>query len=238
MAASMVEEGYPDKLEGFNFKKFRIIKQIYSDIKETEFRRLAIRVKRYYYEETEYARICPIPWSIEQTEEIFKNFIEPWKPPNYTYFEEGIKKHKAWLAKISHINAFHKYGIVRGCQKLLDLVDPDKADKRMKELIGTLCPHCDKEIKEDAISDETGNHLIPVPYWSFFWEVSQYLDFDGFKRFRTAFHEWARNECGKAIMAMGSLVSANIYDEVIKELKSSPDESKESKSKTDKWEEH
>lgn len=217
MAASMVEEGYPKKLEGFDYRKFRIIKQMLGDLVQTEPKKMQTTQRDY---NNKYADIFPIPWSIPKTKEIFEAYVRPWKPQQIFFFKAGIKKHRKTLVALSHANEWQGIsGLARGCNKELETVDPSKAEQKKSNWIGKLCPHCHKPIGEDDITEDKGEHVIAEPEWSFFWEATQYLSVDGFKILRNSFMEWARDECAKAKMSMGSLVSQGVFEEISKQLK-------------------
>jgi len=223
MAASMVEEGYSD-IEGFDFQKFRIMKQVYNDLKRTEFKRLAFKVKKHYYDETQYTLVCPVPWSIPQTKEVFESYISPWLPV-VTYRQEGLTQHKRLLVGIVHVE--YSYNSGRGCGQRIDLVPVKEANAKMQEWIGKTCPKCKTKIEKVAAEGNQHLHVVREPCWSYWFEVSQCIDHDGFKKLSSAFYEWVINECGKAIMVMGRLVSHNIYEEVLKQLRGEPEKQEE-----------
>jgi len=227
MAASMVEEGYPDKLKDFDFRKFRIMKQIYSDINQTEEGKLKLPRRGEYDHYPRYARIFPIPWSIEFTEDVYNKHISPWMS-FLDYEPSGIVMHRKKMTQLRHANELYGYAMCsKGCNNVLDFVNPEGADTKEKEWIGKKCPHCKEKIEEDAIVQETDNYIDKNPEWSFFFEASQRLTLSGFKALRSAFYSWTKDECGKALMIMGRLVSQNIYDEVVKQLRGKPEELEE-----------
>lgn len=226
MAASMVEQVSPE-LEGLDFEKIRAIKQIFGDISQTEFARLELPKRGPYDYDVRYARICPIPFSIEQTEETYRKYVSPWIP-TLKYRPEGIKIHRKKMTPLRHANELYGYGgISKGCNKVLGFVDPEEADKKELEWIGKKCPHCKKTIEEGVIIQGLDEYIAKKHSWGFFFEVSQCLTHTGFKTLRTAFNNWAEDESGKALMIMGSLVSQNIYDDVLKQLKGSLEEPEE-----------
>jgi hypothetical protein len=223
MAASMVKQLKPD-LKDFDFRKFRVMKMMYSDINKTEFKRLPLKEKNDYYGrsyKTVYYWICPIPWSIPQRKDIYEKYIEPWLP-NVNHMPQGIREHRRLMTTF-----FHKNGLrysSKGCGKIIDVVPSEYAEAKYEQLVGKTCPECGKEIEKDVIVSDEENSVFSKPYWSYIFEVTQCLTHKGYKTLTSAFYEWCRDECGKAIITMGSLVSQNIYDEVLKQLKSQPEE--------------
>ena len=90
------------------------------------------------------------------------------------------------------------------------------------------CPLCGEKIEDENNLKQIKEYLvIKEPFWSFFFEMTKYLIEHGVKMIFSSFGEWARDECGKAIIIFGSLVNQNIYDDVMKQLRSKPEETEE-----------
>ena len=226
MAASMVEQGYPNKLDGFDFKKFRIIKKIYRDLNNSEITQFETDEKqKHRYEKIRFLAY-PIPWSIDQNEEVYSDYIKPWCP-TLIYNGSGIILHRKGQVTIKHKKRFNF------CGKVLMIVESDsryseEVKKEEKKLLGETCPFCRKKIEHEYHLDTIEENIIfAEPEWSFFFEATHVLTDSGFKILHTAFGEWARDECGKAIMVMGGLVSQGIYDDVLKQLKGGYEEPEE-----------
>jgi len=183
MAASMAAIGYSEKLEKFDFKKFRAIKRIFGDIKDikqSDYTKLRLPKRGPHDYSPPCGHIYPIPWSIEQSEKVYNSYIKPWVP-QLVYFPEGIRKHRQKLTKILHANEYYAWGwgLGKGCNKILETVSPKEANQKTKSWIGKTCPNCNEKILEDEVIEDTGEYVINRPEWSFFWEASQYLAYEG-----------------------------------------------------------
>jgi hypothetical protein len=62
------------------------------------------------------------------------------------------------LAKIRHANEYYGWGwgIGKGCNGVLETVELEETNRKMREWIGKTCPCCNEKIEEDTITDETG----------------------------------------------------------------------------------
>ncbi len=212
-AASMVEQTNPS-LDGLDFEKMRFLKKISDDF--LKIGRYTYKIE-YKYNSPDHVSHYPIPWSFNFTKQIYAKYIESWDV-YAPYIKKAIKVHRKRLSKLTH-QSYLSFSS-KGCRKLLAIVDPDKRTEEEKKWIGKKCPHCGDIILEDDVSIETKDFIIETPKWSFFLEKSHYLTLFGVKTLHTSFRNYARDECLKALAVMSDLISENIYDQILKQLKS------------------
>jgi hypothetical protein len=229
-AASMVEES-KNKVEGLDFRKLKVIKQISDDLnlKRNEYVKFRLPKRGKYDYTPRTGLIYPVPWSVTQSEEFFNSYVAPWLSPDLNYYSEGISKHKKTLTKLRHADQFYGFGwgLGKGCNKVLETISPRDAKKKTKEWIEKPCPHCGKTIGEEDVTEDTGEYVVNEPAWSFFWELSQFLSWTGLKKLRTSFNVYAREECLKAITVMSDLVSERTFNQVVKLLRNVPEKEEE-----------
>jgi hypothetical protein len=142
--------------------------------------------------------VYSIPWGFLQLEENFKTYIDPWLNCSPPYWPSFITKHlktvRTWGCK--HC----RYELM---QKVLPITET---------LEFPTCPKCKKETIWRYHDIQC---IVTEPFWSFFFEMCQYLSLEGYDILRNNFTSWATGQIQLYFSELTCMVDPNLYAEML-----------------------
>jgi len=158
-----------------------------------------------------------IAWGFEETEQNFIDLIESWLNPNFEYYSKFIRVHRIPAVEIYHNNLFPR------CSYTLKVISDtsESAIAKAKEDVERRfksCPCCGDQLSSRRLDTADTTVVTRNPFWSFFFEATDYLTQSGYKQLVNSFVSWAIPQTQVLFGRLAKLVSPELYQEILQTI--------------------